>query len=325
MNIKQISYKNDELNGSKLVLNFKGEKVVYQIMNSLRQGCINLPAIYSFHPSKINIITNTTVYDNTETKLRISQLPITNINSDVTFLEDNYYKNVNFSEDYELHPDDNDIIEMYIKKKNKTLEIMYVSTNDLIIKINNKLVDIEKMYSKKYPILLSKLRMDEEIECSMKSVLATGDLSSIFNASNCYWEQLAENEYIFSIESSGQKKESDIIINVCEIIIEKMKILKNNFKNEQYQIATFSKNKVIIEIYNEGYITFGPINYMLQSLKDIKRSGISRTSYLEKKIQLTVESYENNPLDNIFIAIDQCIDLFKDIQKQLTKVLKKTK
>ncbi len=199
---------------------------------------------------------------------------------------------------------------------------MCIDTNDLIIKINNQLIDNSKMYSIKFPILLSKLKTNEELEFSMKSMCNNGCNNAIYNASHCYWDKISDNEYNIKIESNGQLTEYNILLDVCDIIIDKLETLKKNFSNEQYKIITFGKNKAIIELYNENYISFGPINYMLQNLDDIKTSGISRSSYMEQKIQLTIETINNNPLDNIFTAIDNCVELYGDIKNKIKKISK---
>ena len=306
MNIKEVSYKKDDINGSLLVVKFKGEHAVYQIINPIRQACINQIPIYAFDASKINIIKNTTVFDNTEMKLRLSQLPINNITSESLDID---------NEEYE--------IESYVRKKNDTFDIMYINTNDLIIKINNKLIDNKEMYSKEYPIVLTKLRSGEEFECSLKSVLNIGEYNSIYNGSNCYWQKISDEEYDLKIESNGQNKEYNMLIKVCDILINKFKMLHKNFSNEQYKVVTFGKNKVIIEINNENYMTFGPINYMLQNIKDVEMSGISRTSYLEKKMQLTIKTYNDDQITNILTAINNCISLYTNIKNDLIKIFKK--
>ena len=38
------------------------------------------------------------------------------------------------------------------------------------------------------------LRTGEEFECSMKAVIAVGELDAIFNASNAYYDEITENK-----------------------------------------------------------------------------------------------------------------------------------
>jgi hypothetical protein len=51
------------------------------------------------------------------------------------------------------------------------------------------------MYKGKEPIVLIELRPGEEFECSMKAVLAVGELDSIFDSSNSYYEEITDNHY----------------------------------------------------------------------------------------------------------------------------------
>ena len=322
MDIKELYYENTEFNNSKLILNITGEHAVYQILNSLRRACISYIPIYCYHPSKIKIFKNTSIYDNTELKLRFSNLPINNIKSSVKYLSDEY-----LNDKFNKHDDDDKEIEIYVKQKNNTIETIYVTTEDAIIKVNNELIKNETMYSKKNPILLVKLLPDNEIEFSAKSVLSNGNYNGIFNASNCYYKQKEEtNEYEYIIESSGQMLEYEIIIKSCEILIEKFITIEKNFINDQYTKTNYG-DKIMYEIYGENNTTFGPINYFLQNNENIKYSGLSNTSYLQKKIHLIIKVKNENENENInkYISesINDCIKTFNDIKKKVSLIFKK--
>ncbi len=330
MDIKEVSYTKDEYNESLLTLNIKGEYAVYQILNSIRQSAIDQPYIYAYDVSQIKIIKNTTVYDVTETKLRLSQLPIYNIEQFEQAelsneLSNEYYgdgqnKQDGQNEQNKQNEQNELIIETYAKKKNNTLNNIYVTTNDLIVKINNKLIDNDKMYPKDNPTALSILRSNEELEFSMKTMLKTGEQNAIYNASSCFWTQINDNEYIFKMKCNEQRNPYLILATVCDIINGKLRNLKVNFTNKQYKMMTYGKNKLIIEICNENYVTFGPINYMLQNMNDIIKSGISKISYLEKKMLLSFETHKNDPLDNLFEAIDLSIGIYDKFKEKILKI-----
>jgi len=323
INVKEIEYNTDQFDSSLLRLEFEGNDVNYSIINSLRKVCINQIPIYGIHPSKINILRNSSVYDCTELKLRFSQLPIKRLSHDVKFLPLKYYKNVNFADNkLERHPDDINNIEFFLNVKNKGPEkILYVTTDHLRISINNNNIENNKMFKGKEPILLIKLRPGEEIECSMKAVLAVGELDSIFNASNSYYEEINQNKYILTIESSGQFNEYELILKAIDIIIEKLGIIKDNVSQEQYSIIITENNSVIIEIINEDYSCGGPINLTLQNMKEVIFSGVSKPNYMEKNICIKFSVDKNfKPIEIFEKAIFKTIEQYNNIKDKINEL-----
>jgi DNA-directed RNA polymerase subunit L len=325
-NIKEQSYLTDDFDSSCLTLEISGKDVNYAIINSLRKICVDQIPTYALHRSKIKILRNSSVFDGTDLEVRLSQLPIKRILHNVKFLPLKYYKNVNFADPkLERHPDDTYNIEYYLNIKNNGPEkILYVSTDDLRISINNEIVDNKKIYQGIEPITLIQLRPGEEFECSMKGVLAVGELDGIFNASNSYYEEITENNYIFSIESTGQFTEYELLQRGIEIIIEKLKIIKENISQDQYKMILTTNNSVKIEIKNEDYTCGGPINYILQNMKEVIFSGVSRPNFMEKNIALTFSVNKNyKSIDVLIDAIDQTIDLYRTIGKKVIGLSKK--
>ena len=325
-NIKEKSYIIDDYDSSCLTLEFTGKDVHYSIINSLRKICIDQTPIYSLHRSKIKILRNNSVYDGTDMEVRLSQLPIKRIPHNVKFLPLKYYKNVNFADlKLERHPDDNYNIEYYLNVKNNGPDkILYVSTDNLRISVNNEIVENKKIYKGIEPIILIDLRPGEEFECSMKGVLAVGELDGIFNASNTYYDEITENNYIFNIESNGQFTEYELLERGIEIIIEKLKIIQENISQEQYKIILTNNNSVIIEILNEDHTCLGPINNTLQDMKEVLFSGVSSLNFLEKNIMLTFSVNKNyKPFDILNNAITTTINLYEQIKKKIINLSKK--
>ena len=268
IDIKEFDKTVDEYGSSYLKLEFSGKDIDYSIVNGLRKVCLNQIPIYAFHPSKINILRNSSVFDNSYMRERLSQLPIFNLKHNINYLASKYYKNVNFADPKLVkHVEDTYEIELYIKVKNTSSQtLLNVSTNDIKYTINNEVIENSKVYSEKYPILLIQLRTGEEFECSMKAVIAVGELDAIFNAANVWYEEVTENKFELMLESSGQLGEYDILSRGCDIIVEKLKIIKENVNQNQYEIIITENNSMIIEILNEDYTCGGPINYNLQML-----------------------------------------------------------
>jgi len=323
--ITEIKKELNEYGDTSLILLIEGSDINYSIVNSLRHVCINQIPIYAFHKDKINITKNTSVYDNSYMKCRLSQLPIININHDIKFLSSSYYKNVNFADTkIEKHEKDIYDIDYFIKAKNVGSQskgqekVLYVSTNDIRITINNEIMDNSKLYSPEYPILITKLRPNEEFECSMKGVLAVGELNSIFNASTVFYDEINENKFNFTIISYGQMSEYRLLILGCEIIIEKYNIIKENIKNEEYKLMVTENNSLILEILNEDFTCGGPLNYILQNMSEVKFSGISKPDFLQKCMLIkSMIDKKFKVLDVLLTAINTCIDIFNKIKNNL--------
>jgi len=309
----------------KLKLHIKG--LPYQILAPIRKVAINQIPIYAFPNEKINITKNTSAFDNTYLRNHLSQLPIPNLNEylekQITLLSPDYYEHVNFADPKrDKHPDDTIEIEYFIKGKNTGDDkIKYITTNDMDIMINNN--KITKLYNEKHPFTLIQLRPNEEFECSMKAVLAIGELNAIFNASNCYYKQNSEFDFDFMISSSWQYPEYDLLIKSCDILIEKLNIIKKNYSNYNNVMNTENNSQCVI-IDDGDYICGNPINYFLQSDKDIMFSGISRINFIEKKIKFVFKGKDKVDLTKKFNkAVDDSINLYTNIKKQLNKLNKK--
>ena len=323
MNVKELEYTETDYGDTKLILELEGKEINYTLLNSLRKISINQVPIYAFDATQINIIKNTSIYDGIYMRCRLSQLPIPKLKHNLLYLAQQYYKNVNFRDvNFEKHPDDTMQIEFYINKKNDTLDKkIYITTNDISIKINGVAVETEKMYSKKYPILLIILKQNEEFECSMKANVAIGEHNSIYNASNTYYKEITDNKYILTMESTGQLNEYDILDKGINILCEKYKIIKENISKKEYKNLS-SNNSALYEITNEDYTCGGLLNYTLQNMKDVKYSGIAKPTHLEKKILIRLMTDKITPTEAITTACDLCIKQLQDLNKKIKNIKK---
>lgn len=340
MQVKEISNIEDTYGSTCLQVEITGKNVCYQTINAIRKVCNNQIPIYAFHADKIKITRNSSVFDNSFMSCHLSQLPITKFNHNIKFLPSKYYENINFADPkIERYVEDIYQINYSVKAKNEGPEnLLNVTTNDLVISITNttnekdKLVSDETIspkdkYSEKYPILLTQLRLGEEFECSMKGVLAIGELDGIFNASNTYYKEISDNKFLLSVESNGQLPEYEILIRSCEIIIEKLKIMKENIKTDQYNSLQTTNNSLILEILKEDHTCGGPVNWVLQNMKEIKFSGINKPDFLQKIINIVIQTDDNyNPIECLIKAIDQAIKIYDEFKEKFAELYKgKTK
>jgi DNA-directed RNA polymerase subunit L len=321
MNIKEVSNKTDEYDTSKLELEISGSSINYSLINSLRKMCINQIPTYAFHATTINITKNTSIYDNTYMKERLSQLPIRDINHKINILPLKYYKNVNFAGNYEKHPDDKHQIEYYVKiKNNGPNNILNVTTHDLIMNINGEVVKNKE----KNPILLIQLKIGEEFECSMKGVLGIGEIDSIFNSAHSYYREIDLTKYLLTVVTVGQLSNYDILSRSCLILIEKLKVIKDNINNEQYNKMITDENSIILELINEDHTCGGIINHILQDKKNVIYSGITKQNFMQKNILFKIKTDKTTtPIKALVEAIDDSIKHIITFNKELDKKGKK--
>ena len=158
-NIKEIEYKKPDIyNQSKLVLEISGKDVNYSLINSLRIICYGEIPIYAFESENINISKYNSVDHISKQKNFLSQLPILNLNHPIIYLEDKYYK----QNDKVIlkHPDDNIELEYYLNvTNNKSIEPLSVTTDDIISKLNGKIIKLNF----NTPLELAILKKNEEI------------------------------------------------------------------------------------------------------------------------------------------------------------------
>jgi hypothetical protein len=118
------------------------------------------------------------------------------------------------------------------------------------------------MYRGIEPIVLIELRPGEEFECSMKGVLAVGELDAIFNASNTYYEEITNDHYIFKIESSGQLSEYELFKSLNITKIKDLIYFLNNYIDEieQNPALEFAYMVLNSENNNKNGLLEGPCN-----------------------------------------------------------------
>lgn len=308
-------YLNNEYNESTLILNF--DNTTFEIVNAIRKVSINQIPIYAFHPLKIKVTKNTSVFLNTYMICRLQNLSIRNIKTDINNLDNEYIQDINYSEtNYPKHPLDTMQIEYFVSMKNNdNLDILYVTENDIIKKINGETIqdNVEN------PVTIIQLKHGQEFECSLKAVLNIGETNAIFNASHCWYKTIDNKNFTFFIESHGQMHEYDIIKKGCLVINEKLLLIKENIENNK-NIITFDNNKsIILEVDNEDLTTFGPIKYFLLQSPNVLYAGVSKyNGYLVKNICLKLKTTnDTTPFEEINKSIELCIKSFMDIHDQI--------
>lgn len=316
--IKQI-HKQDSKNlqASQLIIEFSGLTVNSSLVNTIRRLSYDHIPTYAFPTENITIEKNSSIFNNDYMKLRLSQITIPDINNNIYFLEDRYWKDINFNDpEREKHIDDKKILELYVTVTNNTNEIMNVTTEDVKIFENGE--ELKNKFDPKFPCLIIQLRPSEVFSCRCVGVLGIGKINNIWaGASNCYYDELDEHKFKFTIESQGQMDEYEILHKGCKALKEKINIVKKVILDKYNipQIKGTNKLKIIIE--NEDHTIGNIINEYLQNNKNILYSGMSKPDLLVDNIIIKFVSVKNDPIIPLIETLDYINKIFSTIGSNL--------
>jgi len=325
--ISEIEYKPyKELEYSSLILNLKINNI---LVNVIRRTILNDVPTYAIPRELIKIETDTTIFNRDQLTLRLTQLPLLNLDTELSYLEPEYYEKKYDDLTRKVHPKEKDI-KFYVHGKNTDILKKNITTNDMTCYINGK--KIETKYSKNYPIILTVLRKDQEIDLNMKAVIGIG-LKDVkwCPVSKCYFTYDNDpNDCKLYIYSRGQLSEYDIIRKALENIIYKLqnnKLLIHNFINDFLEKQNNIKNNKENNDINEIKITFDNLtignilNYFLQNDNNLLSSGIFKKTYLLDEANLIIK-YDNkaNILKEIDNNMNKAIELFTTLLNQLNKL-----
>lgn len=311
--IKQISkqeFKN--LQSSQLIIELSGKSVNPSLVNTLRRLAYDYVPMYSFPNELITIDKNVSVFDNDYMRLRLSEITIPNISNKVNYLDDQYWRNVNFANpERDKHPDDNKVLELYVNAKNDTKENMNVTTEHARLFENG--VELKDKFNVKFPSLIIQLRPGGIFSCRCVAALSVGKVNHIFCAAgNAYFSD-KDDKYNLILESQGQMDEYEILYKSCLVMKEKLKITKALLK-EQYDSPKIKDATMLkIELKNEDHTLGNVINEYLQDHKGVLFAGLAKSSLLIDTIVITMETVKKNPLIPLEETIDYVGKIFDNI------------
>jgi DNA-directed RNA polymerase subunit L len=301
---------------SSLKLILSGDDATLIFANTVRRIALdNIPS-YAFCSDSIIIEENTSIFNNDQLRLRWSQLPIFDVETDISFLHPKYWK-VDYSDpNREKHPLDTISIQLFLNIQNTTNANMNVTTDHIKYYVDGELVD--NPYKKSGQILLIQLRPTEKIITTMTGVLGVGEKNNIWSAlSTGFYDDETPNKVGLTIESSGQQDEMAILLKVCQNATQKLghieKIVMENYdlpsvKNEQ---------NLLIKIDDENH-TFGNIiNDQLQNHKNVEYCGLAKPDQLVKQIEIKLCTSTQNPLTIFSEVITRLIKMFNTFEKSL--------
>lgn len=277
------SYLNDNsFNANHIYINFEGKDINHIIMNTLRRTILEDIPSYAF--GNINISKNSSIYNNDYMCNRIENLPLIGINFALDLEEYNnlrkYTRGMKSIEDQ----DDESEINIYCNIKNDKDSIMNVTSDEIEFYRKDKKID--SFY--KNPILLIKLKTNEEFQFSAKSDKGIAMNHSKYSIVGvCCYEILNDNKYLFKIEPRGQINIYDILDRCCKIIKFRLNLILEKVMNTKFSNENHGK----IILGNEDHTYGGILAKGLQDHKNIEFAGYRMDHLLIRDV--TIEYITN--------------------------------
>jgi DNA-directed RNA polymerase subunit L len=318
-----------ELGNSRLEFKISGPNVDYIIANTIRRTIMTEVPIYAFGEFKFE--KNSSVFHNNYIKLRLRHMPVWSIENSVDFLEKSK-PITNASNDMETIGEENEDevqleveknlnsstlkqLTMYINTKNKTNEIITVSTNDAKFYYDEK--QIHSPY--KVPIPIVKLQPGQEIAFSAITKIGTEEEDTMFTpVCICVYKQINKNEFDFIIESRGQITEKRIV-QVALINIERK--IKNFFKllgDNKATVDPEDKQSGIIIVNNEDHTLGNLISRGMQQHKSISFAGYNLPHPLGKKVNFHYKLEKDGEIKSVIKdVVEYYSEVFETIKKSV--------
>lgn len=338
INVKIID-KKDNLGDTSLEYKLFGDNINYVVVNTLRRIIFENIPIYSF--SEFKFEKNDSVFHNTYIKRRLEQLPIWGIVNNIDFIDNVITESKNSNNEIELINGQDDMntgddveleigktlnsstlkqMTMYINYKNKTNEIVNVTTDDAKFYFDEK--QIQSPY--KTPIPIVKLQGNQEIIFSAITNLSTEKINTMYSAVTVnYYKEINENEFDICIESRGQISEQRIL----EVAFINLKRKLKNFKKLVEDDSKFNLDKDqqqgMIVVNNEDHTLGNIITRGMQQHKNISYAAYNLPHPLSNKINLHFKLVKGNDIKKVLEdVIEYYLELYDTIEKQLLKSIK---
>lgn len=308
------------IGSSRLEFKISSKSLDYIAINTLRRTILSDIPIYAFNVFKFE--KNTSVFNNNYIKLRLMNIPVWHIENNIIYfedvkevietkdaIEDDDANHEDYSPDHEVNTTNIKQLTMYINHKNKTKDIMTVTTEHAKFYYNEKL--IKSPYIE--PVPLIDLQPDQEVALSAISKLGIEEESAIYSpVSVCFYKMINDNEFNFIIESRGQLKEETIISVACDNIIKRM----SSFLKLLKDIKIDDKQEGTLNINNEGHTLGNIISRGLQQHDNISFAGYRLVHPLAKKLEIL---YKMKKTGKIINMIEEVINHYTEIYSEIKK------
>ena len=304
------------MQGSSLTIIFKDFKYDVGFLNSIRRILMEYIPTYGFDRELIKFTKNTGYQNNDQLSLRLSLIPVLGISTDLLFINDNRWKKVNYDKAEDEFPEEKQY-DVRIHVNNPTDKFKDVTTNDFNIFVNG--VQIKNPYNQEHPMLITRLRIGEELTCNMMAKIRLGILNNTWcpvYQTYCAKQEGTENDYKFVIHSYGQKSERDLFIQAIDVILYRLNniikpiILKNIENYEEKEIKFYIEDKSLANILTAS----------MKDDPDVLFVGVKIISFLDPNVYLIVKISDKANLKKILTKhIDNINKVYEEIKKEFTK------
>jgi len=312
------SYLNDSsFTPNHLYLNVKGQEVNHVVLNTLRRTILEDIPSYGFNVNNINITKNSSVYNNDYMRSRIENFPLIGVNFPLDLNEYNKLReytrggklNINDEEENEESE-----ITIYCNIKNDKDLVMDVTSED--IEFYRKDKKIKSFYDK--PILLVKLKKNEEFEFSAKSDKGIAmNHSRYATAGVCCYDMIKEDNFILKIEPRGQTGILDILDKTCEIIKYRLKLILDKIMKVKFTNDNHGK----IVLSNEDHTYGGILARGLQNHKNIEFAGYKMEHLLIRDVTIEYITNGGKTINEIVKdVITDYLNLYDNVHVQFKKL-----
>lgn len=342
--ITEKSYKKEPIFSTKLTLNFEGPNVNHIIVNTIRRTIDEYVPFYAFNPFTMKISKNTSVFNNDEMRLRMSNFPILGMTIDDSIIDyvdvlnnqEYYNESYNDAKD-ETVLDDSEInneglgtletknktinvgkntLTLFVKKENHEDELINVTTDDCDFYLNGS--KIKNPYD--MPHLICRIKKDEEICFSVNTKLGLPLYNQIYSpASIIAYDKLNEHSYDFILSSYHLLDEYRLLILTTRVIRNRLKYLLSLMVS-----MNLDTDKGVYVIDNETN-TFGNlIAYALYLNPDIKNASYYKDHPAINQIKINYEKATSNSMISILTnSFNYLFNLFELIEHNLELIKKK--
>ena len=345
INLEVLNYEK-EIGDSRLELKIKGDNIDYIILNTIRRMILSEIPIYAFNEFKFD--KNTSIFHNNYLKLRYKYMPVWGIDNNIDYIDTPNKKDIIITKNEEELDDldnidiniDNNInssslnqLTMYVMHKNKSIDIITVSTDDA--KFYYKEKQIENPY--KTPIPLIKLQANQEISFSAITQIGIEQMDTMYSAvSIAVYKQINDNEFDLIIESRGQITEKRIIIvaliNLMNRLNNFIKVLfDNSHDNSHDKLKDILENNIqtsinenalegMILINDEDYTLGNLISRGLQKHKKIDFASYNLPHPIDRKVIFQYKLNSGNIKNVMKDVVDYYIELFTKLKDDINKL-----
>lgn len=312
-------------------IEIEGQSVNHVVVNTLRRLVMTVIPIYGFHRSKIWVDHKKSynMYNNDMIYMQLETLPIPDIPNDFDVSDPSMYltnevinniyvNHYNPDKQINMAPDENKKlkkIEIVLNVVNTTQDYKFVSTHDMILKIDDQ---ISNNYLKHDPISILVLKGGEKLFLRAEAVLGIEDMNGIYEATTtAYHQEINRNKYILKYETLGQLSKEAIFIKACKIMIIKLKKL-NIFISDTYAERDISE-KIEIELKGEDPTIGVIISDVLQRCANVEKANFNVPHPFVKSVVVSFLLKKKSvlkPIETLIFSIKYIIDLFEVILKK---------